>query len=163
MASNVKDYLKKLQKKLNESSSYYVYYRDIKKKEYYLIAKERCWEDVVSGTLKKLKEFKKPPKYIIVVDVTINLKNINIQMNNIVGGPLRLRVVAYEVADLKVPEIQSYKGRSQNIWYTKKHLSKRKFAFTDVKKAVKVVNEGEVTQNPFAIVTIAKVLESYVS
>jgi hypothetical protein len=165
MASNVKDHLKRLQKRLNETGSYYIFYRDKKRKEYYLLAKEKSWKTAVSTTLKKLKKYKNPPKYVITAYIRTILKNINITSEDkrIVGGPLRLGITAYRVENLKDSDLQSYQGRSQNIWYTKDHLSERKFSFTDVKKAVKVVNEGEVTQNPFVIVTITDVLNSYES
>jgi hypothetical protein len=78
MASNVKDHLKKLQKRLNETGSYYIFVRDIKKKEYNLLAHEKSWKSAVSTTLKKLKKSKTPPKYVIAIDIRTNIKNINI-------------------------------------------------------------------------------------
>jgi hypothetical protein len=163
MASNVKEHLEKLQKRLNEIGCYNVYIKNIKKDEYYLLAKEKYWDDAVSTTLKKLKKYKDQPKYVITTHIKPIFEYINIapEDNKIVGGPLRLSVTAYEVNDFKDSGFQSYKGRSQYIWYTKDNLSKRKFSFTDLIKAVKVVNEEKVTHDPFAIVTITDVLESY--
>jgi tRNA/tmRNA/rRNA uracil-C5-methylase (TrmA/RlmC/RlmD family) len=162
MSSTIKSFLKKLQKKIDKTGNYYVYYRDKKTKKYTLIVKENCWKDLVTTTQRKLKKLKKRPKYIIVAYMQIELDHINItpEDKDIVNGPLLITVKAHEVRENLSLGSHAYKDRSQNIWYTKENLLKRRFSFSDVKKSVKVVNESKVSQNPFARVMITDVLSA---
>jgi hypothetical protein len=157
---NVIEHLKKLQKKLCKSGTHYAYYRDIKNKTYHLIAKGNSWKEVEIMVKDKLGKFKNMPTYIISVTVGVNLKRIDIEPKDLklVGGPLLVSVQSKKVVNATKIRKHAYDGREQNIWYTKKELSKRKFSFSDLRKIVKGVNEKKVNLHLFAKPTITDIL-----
>jgi hypothetical protein len=160
MASNVVEHLTKLQKRLDEKGRFYVYHRDKKKKEYVLLVKENTWKDAEKALTKKLKKFKKLPKYVLVTVIEIDISDINVtpEDKSLVNGPLRVTVSAHRIKENLTPKLVIYDMRKQNIWYTKEELSNRKFSFTDLIKIVDVVNKKKVNMDPFVPVTISNVL-----
>lgn len=148
---------------MDEKGRFYVYYIDKHKLEYVLLTKEHTWKDTEKKLTKKLKKFKVPPKYVIVVVMKITLKNINAtpKDNSLVHGPLRVTASAHAVKKNLTLRPVPYDMRKQSIWYTKSELSKRKFSFTDLRKIVDAVNNKKVNMDPFIGVTISNVLCQY--
>jgi hypothetical protein len=179
---DVVEHLNKLQKKLDETGSFYVFYRDRKNDDYKILAKEATWKKAEKVLIKKLKKFKKLKKlpkytkksvkwtplslflvYILLTAISINLDRLNIVKEDLdlVGGPLSVTVRAMSVnKDLSIGKY-IYDCRAQAVWYTKKELSKRKFSFGDLRKITKVVNEKKVDMHPFAKPSITNVLALY--
>jgi hypothetical protein len=92
--------------------------------------------------------------------IDVDLDDINIEPKDLklAGGPLSVSVKSRKINKNCTLGKYTYDNRQQNVWYTKKELSKRKFSFSDLRKIVKGVNEKKVNLHLFAKPTITDIL-----